>query len=778
VLTRASQSVRVVVVSLRWRSSSRAGASMVLPRLLLMSSLALRLSLYPWSARADEYPNEIPAVIVTANRTEENAQDIPIDVSVVTGALANGIGITDTQALAASVPGLLFNRQANTAIPFIRGVGSPVGQAGDEPSVAFYVDDVYEPAAAASLANFTSLERIEVEKGPQGTVFGRNATGGVVQVFTRDPTPDPSMDLSVGVANYDTKSGALYATGAVSQTLTGNVSLYGAQQSDGWGRDVLTGASIYTGWDYGGRAKLLWTLSDRTSALLSVDYDDTSTGEGTNVRAFPGTTSLNPLPTAGGFPPPADYYDTNGLPATHSITYQSGVSLKLLHDLDWAHFVSITAWRDTNAVEGIDEDPGIELANAIVATQEHTWTQELRLTSATQSKTTWIAGLFYYHDVAGYDPLYLYGLAFLPQPFIDTFGFQTTDSWSGFGQAKQEILPKTNLTLGIRYTTDHRRLDAAAASGLGPEIPAVNSPQSATWSQPTYRVAIDHHFTDDIMGYLAYNRGFKSGLFNPLVLPGAPIVSPVAPETLDAYTVGEKAEFLGHMLLVNLEGFYYHYKDIQIQEIVSGSTFITNAAAATIRGIDIDAAMTPVARLTISASMEILSGHYDSFANGQFYVYNSQAGGNCLFSAAGSCSAAVLPPNYNAATNSWNLSGDHTVETPPFSASLIVQEEIPSVVGTFKLSGSWTHTGNYYADADNGLGQVTPSSRNNDRQGPVNLLSGSVSWNSLDHQWQILAWGKNLTDVHYWSYAQEVVFVTQYSAAPPRTFGVTLSRHW
>src|ERR1700689_5043276 len=334
----------------------------------------------PPSSAAATTDDQLSEITVTANRRAENQQQMPIAVTAITADTAEKVGIVNALALGEAVPGAVFKRQSNGTIPFIRGVANPNSTPGDEPSVAMYVDDVYIPLSSSGISNYNTITAIEVEKGPQGTVFGRNATGGVVQVFTRDPTPDPSMDLSAGLANYDTKSGALYATGAVSQTLTGNVSLYGAQQSDGWGRDVLTGASIYTGWNYGGRAKLLWTLSDRTSALLSVDHDDTRTGEGTNVRAFPGTTSLNPLPTAGGFPPPADYYDTNGLPATHSITYQSGVSLKLLHDLDWAHFVSITAWRDTNAVEGIDEDPGIELANAIVATQEHTWTQELRLT--------------------------------------------------------------------------------------------------------------------------------------------------------------------------------------------------------------------------------------------------------------------------------------------------------------------------------------------------------------------------------------------------------------
>ena len=746
-----------------------------LPSVYCRSSLILAFCLWPCSVWAIDTADEIQTVVVTANRTEETLQSVPMDVSVVSGQQANAMGVTDAQSLAASVPGLLFNRQANTAIPFIRGVGSPVGEAGDEPSVAFYVDDVYEPAAAASLANFSSLDRIEVDKGPQGTVFGRNATGGVVQVLTRNPTPEPSVDLKLGLANYDTQSASVYATGQLLNTLTGNVAVNAAQQTDGWGHNAVSGERTYTGWNYGGRAKLLWTPADRTSALLNVDFDDTRTEEGVNLRAFPGTTSFNPA--GAGFPPPAGYYDTNAIPATHSITYQSGASLKVLHEFDWANFVSITAWRHTKAVEGVDEDQGIALADAVVATEERTWTEEIRFSSTRPSNSSWIAGMFFYHDVAAYDPLYLYGLAFHPLPYINTFGFQTTDSWAAFAQTKQEILPGTDLTLGIRYTTDHRRLDASSQDASGPLVPASNSPQGANWSSPTYRAVFDHHFTDDVMGYIGYNRGFKSGLFNPLVQPGSPIDRPVAPEIVNSYTIGAKSDLLAHRLRLDVEGFYYDYRDIQVEEIVAGAIHVTNAAEATIRGIDIDATINPAPNLMVIAAAEVLRGRYDSFPNGQFYVYNPSAGGNCLFSGPGSCPAAVLPPHYDPATGAWNLRGNNTVETPPFSASLTVQEEIPSAVGIFKLTANWTHTGNYYADVDNGRGQIAPSTANNDRQGLVNLLNASLSWNSRDDRWQILAWGKNLSGVRYWSYAQENGFETQYSAAPPRTFGATFSRH-
>ena len=725
------------------------------------------------TARAKDSNDVSRTVVVTTNRTEENIQDVPVDVSVVSGQLASVTGITDLQSLASWIPGLLVNRQANSALPFIRGVGSPVGTIGDEPSVAFYVDDVYEPSGSGALANLSSIDRIEVEKGPQGTVFGRNATGGVIQVFTRDPTADPHMDISVGLANYDTQSAALYATGSLTSTLAANVALDASQQRNGWGKDVLTGVAAYTGWDYDSRVKLLWTPCDRTSAMLNLDYEDMRTEEGINLRAWPGTTSFDPA--GAGFPAPAGYYDVNGVPHSHSITHQFGASLKVTHDFGWARLVNITARRDTKAVTGVDEDPGIALADVALSGTEHTWTQELRLSSTQTSRSSWIAGLFYYHDVSSYDPLHLYGVAFLPLPYVNTFATQTTESWAAFAQGRREIMSGAYLTVGIRDTRDHRSLQAAAQYASGSVVPSSNSPRYATWNQPTYRAALEYRSSDDLMTYIAYNKGFKSGVFNTTVLPGAQIEHPVSPETLNAYTAGAKSDLLEHRLRVDAEGFYYDYRNIQLQQIVAGATYVTNAARAVVRGVDVQATLKPISPLSVMASMEVLSGHYTSFRNGPFYVYNAQSGGNCLFVAPGSCPSTVYPPNYNASAGAWDLRGDQTIQSPRFSASLMIQDEIPSHLGNFTVTGAWIHSASYYADPDNGLGQVAPSSSNNDKQPVLNLFNASVDWNSLSQRWQARLWGKNLSGERYWSYATELVFVTQYSAAPPRTFGITLA---
>src|SRR5262245_22276849 len=189
---------------------------------------------------------ELQAVTVTANRREESNQRVPVGITSINADEAEKVGVTDAQSMAAVVPGLLFNRQANTSIPFLRGVGSPVGQSGDEPSVALYIDDVYVPAGSASMASFTSLDHIEVAKGPQGTLFGRNATGGVVQIFTRNPTDKPELQLNAGYGSYDAWSANLYASGPLTDQLLANLSAYWSEQPEGWGRNVTTGVPAFT----------------------------------------------------------------------------------------------------------------------------------------------------------------------------------------------------------------------------------------------------------------------------------------------------------------------------------------------------------------------------------------------------------------------------------------------------------------------------------------------------------------------------------------------------
>ncbi|MET0985243.1 MAG: TonB-dependent receptor, partial [Steroidobacteraceae bacterium] len=544
-------------------------------------------------------------VVVTANRRTENVQRVPIAVTAFSAESALAHGITDMQSLANAVPGVRIDRATATALPFIRGVGSAVGQVSAEPPIAFYVDDVYIPAAGAALSNFNSVDSLEVAKGPQGTLFGRNATGGVIQVFTKNPTQEPALDVSLGYGNYDTKTGSFYATGGLSDTLSANIAAYGGDQGSGWGDNPTTGKDAFeTNKYYGGRVKLLWEPSDATSVLFNLDHDNTKSSQGF-YGPVKGTVGAGGL-----YAPPDDYYDLVDHMDPYWRVKQTGGSVKITQELNnFGKLVSVSAYRDSEQQQHWDQSGApFPLVPVDIKGPTKTFTQELQLLSQDDSAVTWIAGLFYMHDESGYDPLKFTGpLAGLlsggTASFIQSETEQKTDSYAAFAQVNWEIFDATHLTLGARYTIDEREITGRVNFGDALIVDAPNSGRDDKWKKPSWRIALDHQFTDDFMAYVAYNRGFKSGTFNAVLfpLPGVPLSDPVEPETLDAYTIGQKAEFFDNRIRVNSEVFYYKYKDMQLTSIVAGGTALKNAAEATIKGIDVDITATLFQGFTLTA---------------------------------------------------------------------------------------------------------------------------------------------------------------------------------
>ena len=293
--------------------------------------------------------------------------------------------------------------------------------------------------------------------------------------------------------------------------------------------------------------------------------------------------------------------------------------------------------------------------------------------------------------------------------------------------------------------------------------------------------------------------------FAPLATPPSPgaFDPPAAPENLDAYTVGFKSETDNKRIRFNAEAFYYKYKNLQLQQVISipgggTTTRITNAAKANIKGIDVDITMKPVEHFSVTVGLEYLNGRYDDYTNGQFFYFNAAGGGNCgLLSnvaitsqGTASCVATVrnglatqLPPNYVPNANplnvgTWNLSGNKTIQTPPFSANISGTYTIPMASGSLDLTMNYYHTGDYYADPDNGLGQLAPSSQNNDHQGLLNIVNASMTWYEKNDKWSLRLWAKNLTNQAYWSFANETGTITKNTPAPPRTYGITWATHF
>jgi iron complex outermembrane recepter protein len=790
-------------------------AALLAPCLLTVAGAAIAQAPSPAKTAAAESIT-LDEVLVTAQKRAENLQQVPIAVAAITSEMAEKIGVVNGQTLAQVVPGLMLNRQTNGTQAFLRGVGNSSTQAGNEPAVAMYVDDVYYNSSAASLTNYTGIERIEVLKGPQGTLFGRNATGGVIQVFTKEPDAEPAAKVTLGYGSYNTISGGIYATGKLSENIIGNINLYNEDQRNGWGKNFTTGNPTYLQHDRGGRAKLQFSIGENTKLLLNADYDDYFNQQAVYFRPAPGTFSTARLPapnaTVPASIPPPGIYDTNEAIDPEASVKMYGGSVKLTHSFGSMEFKSVSAYRHAKAIQRFAQD-GSSVFRQIPTLQytTKTETQEFQLLSADESRFQWVGGLFFLKDNSKVDPFFFVGsgpgIGGVPPFFLQSIGAtseQKLDSYSGFFQSTIPVAAKAHITAGVRYTSDKRsiiggRINTNAAGVASAFVPATNDGLSKSWSSTTGRLSFDYQFTGDIMGYVAYNKGFKSGLFNSVVppSPGAPPAPthdpPVDPEKINAYSIGMKAEFLNNRLRFNTEAFYYKYEGLQMQQVIqipgSVATFtrLTNVAAASIKGIDFDMTYKPMERLTVGLNGQLMEGKYDDFPNGQIFVTNA-AGGNCNFvvaapPAAVPCGGLVLPPNYNPATGTWNLKGNNTVQTPPFSANLTATYDVPVTAGELSFTLLYSHTGNYWAEPDNGRGQITPpgtgfiSSSNpfNERQHAVNILNASIQWHAPDDRYAVSLWGKNLTDHRYWSFNNSTASITKQAPAAPRTYGLTLS---
>lgn len=728
-------------------------------------------------------------------------QSVPIAITALTSEMAGKMGVVDSQTLAMTIPGLRIDRQTNGAIPFLRGVGQPSVQMGNEPAVAVFVDGVYYNNGQALMSNYNSIDRIEVLKGPQGTLFGRNATGGVIHIHTKDPTPEPELTISAGIGNYDTYSASIYGSGAITDTISANVALYWEDQTKGWGTNHTTGNDAYTQDNTGGRVKVLWEPSAQTSVLFNADYDDFFNQQGVFFRPAQGTMS-NAGPDS---IQPSDKYDSTENIDPIADSTQWGASVKVTHEFSNLQLVSITAYRESEAQQYFAQDAAsVARLNADLVYELQTFTQELQISSLPDSPIQWTAGVFWYDDTSDQSRFQFDGAltaGFFPNTGLTRRGAPAelkSESFSTFAQLTAPLTEDMNLTLGLRRTTDDRTMTGGRRNvdqnGNVHYLEANNSGASDSWSSWSGKIALDYHFTDNFMGYVAYNRGFKSGTFNSIIAPdfnpasfvpsavGNNIDRPVEPETLDSYTIGFKSEFWDNKVRLNAEAFWYDYKNLQLQQVqnIPGggtATLLTNAAEAEIKGIEFDLTAVPTDNLTIMASLQVQDGEYKDYINGQHMIYNGATGGNCALvpGNASGCPVSGLPSSYDPVTGNWNLSGNETINTPSYAFTLTGSYAIPTEVGEFDLTLSWSHTDEYFFDADNGLGQIAPSSQSNDMQDKLNLVNGSITWYSLDDRYSVRLWGRNITDERYITFANETGTMTKNIYGPPRTYGLTFT---
>jgi iron complex outermembrane receptor protein len=687
----------------------------------------------------------IADIIVTANRRAERLQDVPISVTAVTGAQVQARGVVTTQTLPALAPSLAITHNGIAANFFLRGVGLFGGNANNESSVALYVDGVYQAAPQGNLFSLTNIERIEVLKGPQGTLFGRNATAGVIQIITKTPTHTPTFEASAGFASYNTVSGSVYASGGLTDTLAVDIDAEGSKQYHGWGRNLTNGDPTFKRWDYLIRGKALWEPTDTLKVTISGDYNRQH-NPGVSPQPAPGSANV----TGQGFP---GRYNLLGETTDYGNVKSRGITARVDYDGGAVHLVSISAYRKDNNFFLLDQDASP--APAIVAGitgREREITQEFQATNGPDSKLVWLIGAYIFNYHTAYDRLKLGGSL----GGIDFFAAQNSKSLAAFAQATYPITDTTHVTGGIRYTTEDQVYKGTVFAGNTNFVIFGPTTSRQSFTVPTWRISIDQKITPDILAYVSYNRGFKSGGYSLVVVPGT--VPPFKPEKLDAYEVGIKSTLLDRHLQLNVSGFYYDYSNIQIQKTDLGQAFLYNGPKAKIYGGEVEAQYRATEALTLFANASYLHARYGDFPN---VAREDRIPASGVIPAQCVGAGTMGTPNGNCAVLGINGKGNKLIFAPDWTYTLGANYSIPTSIGKFDVNASVYYYGGSYASPDNRL-----------RNPKYYLLNGSIGWSSDDGRYGVTVFGRNLANEYYYESAYEQNFGDTITPQEPRTFGI------
>jgi len=593
------------------------------------------------AASADDDAPRVDDIIVTAQKRSENLQDVPVAVSAVTGKTLENKRILDLVDLSNATPGLQIKSDDNGANPriFIRGVGVNDFNPATASAVGIYSDGVYVGSPLAQRFAFFDLQQAEVLRGPQGTLYGRNTTGGAVNITSRKAGNELEADFLGEYGNFN----SVNLQGGVSVPLAKDLlsirvaGLY--QRDDGYSVNRLTGNRGNNADRWAVRGSMHFTPSTSITDDLAVTVGKSRGG---SIWAY----------NRGLFPVSADVAGPDGLCApayygtancTNAVGYANAsknlyegdysfegkdkvdlftVANTLTVNLGSADIVAVTGYQhaDRNDQEDTDANP-LPVITASYIARQNTFSQELRLQSSGKPKLRYVLGLYYAHDSLSNDSAYDV-LNFLPPDPGQGIGrfvwplTQKTDSYAAFGQLDYDLTDRLTATLGLRYSADHKDFHYVSAETRLPQ-PLFTFDGSKTFDSVSGKFGLRYRITPDVNVYASYSRGTKSGGFFSGQTGNVADIGPYKDETVNAYEAGLKSELLDHTLRANLAAFYYDYKNLQVYTAVADGAItrqlFTNASAARIYGAELELEATPARGLTISMNTALLNATYRDF---------------------------------------------------------------------------------------------------------------------------------------------------------------------
>ena len=695
-------------------------------------------------------------VVVTAQRRAENIQEVPLAVSALNKEAVREADIHNLGDIATRVPSLTFSPFApGQSVISLRGISSNDDGAGTDNSVAVFLDDIYIGGIAGVAFDLFDVETIEVLRGPQGTLFGRNAIGGAINIRSIKPNLEEftgSAELTLG--NYDQRDVRGYITGPLSDKWAGKITL-SSRQNDGYVENLLLNKRQKDENVQSARAQLLYS-NDATEVLFTIDAMDEDQEDMGRIpvrsTAVPGAAEgfvalggdrdhvLNPI---------------DGFSERESEAF----SVRWEQEFEKGTFTSITAYREFTSSWNMDSvgvpfgPPGANLGvNDNIDEDADSFQQEFRWVSNLDGDVNFVAGLFYlqenrdrieeFHVQSGIGVNENNPEADVARDFYRQDN--TTDSYAVFGQVKWNLSDKTTLNVGARYTYDEKELfNDSRAGGFGIINDTFVGTVSDDWDDFSPKIAVDYQLNDETLVYASISRGFKSGGFG-----AAPSrqedLAPLEPELSTNYEIGLKADLLENTLRLNATAFYSDIEDLQFQRFgtplgAPDGTFgvfqTQNAGNAEVAGLELEWTWLLTDSLSFSGTYSYLDSEYKDF------IFVDQTG------------------------NSRSVDGQELTRTPENKLAL-------SLDHVYALSGGQIKSRIDYRYTDDQRGDLASDPT---MQPSFDLVDARIAYAPTSEKWEVALWGKNLADEEYISHIYIVGPGDIAVFGNPRTYGATFT---
>ena len=670
---------------------------------------------------------QLDAITVTARKREETLQDVPVAVTAFTAEALDKMGVEDIGDLDTQVPNLTVyaaRGSTSTVTAYIRGIGQADPLWGVDPGVGLYLDDVYIARPQGALLDVFDVERIEVLRGPQGTLYGKNTIGGAIKYVSRGLREETEGFASVTVGSFnrlDAKAAIGGAIGGEGSGLRGRVAVASLNR-DGYGDNTHTGQEVSDKEINAARVQLGAYAGDDFDVQFALDWMDDQSG----VR---GAKMLAANPLAPASPPLDDRYDIrSGMKNINDTTMKGGsIAVNWRPSEDWA-LKYVLAKRESDTETNIDFDTTpLPLVDVRAFYSDQQVSNELQANFDAGGRARGVMGVYWFDGDAGGQVLnYFWNPALatgLTNPlFGDTQGYVNTSSLAVYADWTFDLSDRLKLDVGARYTDEDKHAVALNRFYTSNQYEtswgtAANFDKTVNFKNVSPKASLDYQFTADIMGYVSASRGFKSGGYNIRANTTSVPRSgePFDDEQVDSYEIGSKMAFLDQRAFLNLAYFYNQYKDIQLSVFTSytlpngSQSFFgdfTNAGKGTVQGVEVEYQFLPSEHWLISGNLAWLDAQYDEFMSGGVNIADSQ-----YF------------------TNAPEFSGALNVE---WRTALANGGDLSARVGYAYQSEVWPTT------------DLSPLIR----QDGYGLLNAGVTWRAND-AWTFSLQGSNLTDEEY-----------------------------